>query len=1157
MTVQQAVEITQNLIGLDEAKLFRERVSEAVPNYYSIIQYPMYLSKALRIIKGDEKPEFLVTLDLDDQKAINEGIVKSKNKGLVPALLVQESINLIWSNCAKYNGQKAPITQLANRLKRGFMKNLRKSVESGNESNFAATFSPQKSGEKIFLKLRKPEKMDEETPTESRSENEFKQSTFNNWKEAARWILDRLNNYSVANIRIDSKDFCFKIDPERDQLLKYTEIVKKQMDLGTVKQNLETGAYSSLDAFAEDTKLVFKNAIRYWKKMGQRDNQVSINSHLFKNELKLLLRISEERLRRIKNPKVDIPSPYLVQQALKTVDYCIAWFPGFKDPVIPSNWGMRNYFGIVKTPMDLSTLRRRLCAHLYDGDTNGKSFLEDAKLIWENCRTYWNENHRKYWPPSSDDIAKDVLISAKELERKFLDDFQKSQRSNRKLQSKHLQPSINDFIATQDTTRAQLSDETRSEKVRDIDVMPASPNTNKKKKKKKKKRKEPTTPASQRNIPRKTPKIRENPIATNEITHNSTPTRRQNSTPNHLTPKHGPSSHSVRSPYQAKPSGKNILRIVARTSPKAAIDNSSSSNRPTALTSERPTANLSFPLTNPPYELCNRRQEKSKRRRVSLPSSDRKSFLRHCQTLNNTPPVPSANRLLGLSCRPDIRSKMALENSNFTMSTDKIQNRQAISHRYTCNKPRATSHTDQKMNRKGKGLFWKKVAKRRKNFLNPDFDSTEIEETNYCTSPKWVAERENDHSSIPLKSLGRRESLLSPLEIPWIPHCVRSVCCQLRNLGFSEIGRAPNQCERKRILSSILMLINAEDYKDCVEYSMVREPVTVLLPKTSEKEIDKILRIIEWKTTNKFQAKERKHLQGLLDCNLLSETLATKTRGLPYQKFYRKMKNLLEILSPLDSRSGLLRLQLEENTAFPCIWVRASKTIVCDILCNPAGSSLTLEHTTILLFGVGKTPETSSTCSLRILNLKSLSPSQYAFMQGIPPLLSGIKNAINCDSGGVQTFSNTLSRHGLEKLYLCLKNNGLDADDLTWSDSGYFYALHMQGPVPSNLEGKRECSSHDIRHLDAKCSLSDQWSNCLAVEDVTTGCTIPSLAVHLFYVPMRGNVSSFTLEGVEFVARGGMFFEKRALASQTIQAASLAHLKKQLTIKRLTLRDVA
>ena len=55
----------------------------------------------------------------------------------------------------------------------------------------------------------------------------------------------------------------------------------------------------------------------------------------------------------------------------------------FLKPVDAEALGLYNYFDVIKKPMDLSTLRRRLPSY-----EKVNSFIVDLQLIWDNCKVY-------------------------------------------------------------------------------------------------------------------------------------------------------------------------------------------------------------------------------------------------------------------------------------------------------------------------------------------------------------------------------------------------------------------------------------------------------------------------------------------------------------------------------------------------------------------------------------------------------------------------------------------------------------------------------------------------------------------------------------------------------------------------------------------------
>jgi hypothetical protein len=60
----------------------------------------------------------------------------------------------------------------------------------------------------------------------------------------------------------------------------------------------------------------------------------------------------------------------------------------FHEPVDPVKLEIPNYFQVVKTPMDLSTAKKKLQNNMYDSP---RQFLEDVNLIYDNCIAFNGE----------------------------------------------------------------------------------------------------------------------------------------------------------------------------------------------------------------------------------------------------------------------------------------------------------------------------------------------------------------------------------------------------------------------------------------------------------------------------------------------------------------------------------------------------------------------------------------------------------------------------------------------------------------------------------------------------------------------------------------------------------------------------------------------
>ena len=65
----------------------------------------------------------------------------------------------------------------------------------------------------------------------------------------------------------------------------------------------------------------------------------------------------------------------------------------FRLPVDPNALGIPDYFEIIKTPMDMSTIRRKLEVGTY---TNPWEFINDVFMMFENAWVYNRKTSRVY-----------------------------------------------------------------------------------------------------------------------------------------------------------------------------------------------------------------------------------------------------------------------------------------------------------------------------------------------------------------------------------------------------------------------------------------------------------------------------------------------------------------------------------------------------------------------------------------------------------------------------------------------------------------------------------------------------------------------------------------------------------------------------------------
>lgn len=77
----------------------------------------------------------------------------------------------------------------------------------------------------------------------------------------------------------------------------------------------------------------------------------------------------------------------------------------FQEPVDPMKFNIIDYFDVIKEPMDLGTIRKKLGHNYYP---TLKDFVYDMNLVWNNCYTYNGDEH-------------EISKCAKEVEQGFKD----------------------------------------------------------------------------------------------------------------------------------------------------------------------------------------------------------------------------------------------------------------------------------------------------------------------------------------------------------------------------------------------------------------------------------------------------------------------------------------------------------------------------------------------------------------------------------------------------------------------------------------------------------------------------------------------------------------------------------------------------------------
>ncbi|OTF75547.1 transcription initiation factor TFIID subunit 1-like protein [Euroglyphus maynei] len=161
----------------------------------------------------------------------------------------------------------------------------------------------------------------------------------------------------------------------------YYNIITRPMDLQSIRQNIRNKRYKNREEFLNDVNLIVKNSEIY---NGLNHVLSAISRRLM--EL-CVLKIQQKEEELIKLEKLINP---LLDEDQTAFSYILKTIVAQKLKTIPDTWSfhkpvnkktVKNYYDIIKNPMDLETLEQNASNHVY---RTREAFLEHVGLIYEN-----------------------------------------------------------------------------------------------------------------------------------------------------------------------------------------------------------------------------------------------------------------------------------------------------------------------------------------------------------------------------------------------------------------------------------------------------------------------------------------------------------------------------------------------------------------------------------------------------------------------------------------------------------------------------------------------------------------------------------------------------------------------------------------------------
>jgi transcription initiation factor TFIID subunit 2 len=163
----------------------------------------------------------------------------------------------------------------------------------------------------------------------------------------------------------------------------YYEVIQHPMDLGQIRYKLERGDYATVDAFIADVDLMLNNCKQFnppesiiyehGEKLRRAFAQIMGKRYIIQEEEKAATKTVSlnDSLQKCHN---------ILKRVMK--HGCSA---AFLHPVDPIALGIPHYFDIIKRPMDLGTVKKKLLQGDY---IDSEAFFKDVKLVFANCFTF-------------------------------------------------------------------------------------------------------------------------------------------------------------------------------------------------------------------------------------------------------------------------------------------------------------------------------------------------------------------------------------------------------------------------------------------------------------------------------------------------------------------------------------------------------------------------------------------------------------------------------------------------------------------------------------------------------------------------------------------------------------------------------------------------
>jgi len=170
----------------------------------------------------------------------------------------------------------------------------------------------------------------------------------------------------------------------------YYEVIKRPMDLQTIRDNVQNKKYHSREEFLGDINQMVENSSSF----NGEASILTINSKVIMDKVVRRFTENEERLMKLEK----MINPLLDDNYQNALTYILDNILNEKIKTMQESWPfmkpvnkkqVKDYYEKIKQPMDLETISRKITSHKYH---SREEFVRDMKLIYQNSLAFNGEN---------------------------------------------------------------------------------------------------------------------------------------------------------------------------------------------------------------------------------------------------------------------------------------------------------------------------------------------------------------------------------------------------------------------------------------------------------------------------------------------------------------------------------------------------------------------------------------------------------------------------------------------------------------------------------------------------------------------------------------------------------------------------------------------